>query len=129
MGSIRRFRWPTMRKPQQREASTDAAAEARPSQVEKVPGDANLKRGERCADAPRRRRSSALRRDASSRELARTDADTVNATTISHSLRLMGRRIGSSVKVGQLAEQLEAVVDFFACQLLQTFGAKALDRE
>ena len=41
----------------------------------------------------------------------------------------MGRRIGCSVKVRQLAEELEAVIDFFARKLLQALGAEALDGE
>ncbi len=62
-------------------------------------------------------------------EARKRRCSTVDAATSSHSLRLMGRRIGSSVKVGQLAEQIEAVIDFLARQLLQAFGSKALNGE
>src|SRR5258708_40140240 len=39
----------------------------------------------------------------------------------------MGRRIGCSVKVGQLTEERKAVIDFLARELLQAFCAEALD--
>jgi len=39
------------------------------------------------------------------------------------------RRNGTSVKVGELAKEEEAFVDFLACECLDALGAKALDRE
>ena len=38
-------------------------------------------------------------------------------------------RIGCSVKVGQLTEESETVVDFVAGELLQALGAEALNGE
>jgi hypothetical protein len=50
---------------------------------------------------------------------ARADAAIVDASTTSHSLRLMGRRAGCSVKVCQLAKKIEAVIYVFAREMLQ----------
>ena len=55
-----------------------------------------------------------------------TEAPTQEASTASHSAL---RRIGCSVKVRQLAEEVEAVVDLLARELLQALGAEALARQ
>src|SRR6202012_4097791 len=45
------------------------------------------------------------------------------------SCRNESRSCSRSVKMRQLAKERKALLDFFACQLLQPLGAKALDSE
>src|ERR1019366_9270875 len=51
------------------------------------------------------------------------------ASTNCNSSLEIGPRMGCSVKVGQLAEEGEAVIDFLARELLEALGAEALHRE
>src|SRR5271157_2074607 len=62
--------------------------------------------------------------------IAAREAAAQEASTASHSLREMaGRAMGLSVKVGQLAEEDESVVDLLAGEFLEALGAKPLHRE
>ena len=61
---------------------------------------------------------------------AEMDATAQAAITVRDSPRVSDPDgLESSVKVSQLAEQHEAVVDFLACELLQALGAKTLHGE
>src|ERR1035441_5625128 len=62
---------------------------------------------------------------------AAIEAAKQQASTASHSgqAKESGREMGLSVKVSQLAENGEAVVDLFARELLQPLGAEALASE